>query len=198
MQRERATQWRWRLLLIGVLWLAFALRLYRLDFQELRGDESFGYFFSLRTLPDIVRSTFDLLEPHPVASYFLQHFWFMLSGTSEFAMRFSGVCWSTLTVALLYRLARRLDFSQTSAALTAFLLAISPYAIWHSQDARMYNMSMALSLATLWLGLEWLKEQRLRVGLGFVLAALLALHTHYYTIYILLAFYLFLIFFNPF
>ena len=57
MQRERAIQWRWRLLLIGVLWLAFALRLYRLDFQELRGDESFGYFFSLRTLPDIVRST---------------------------------------------------------------------------------------------------------------------------------------------
>ena len=59
----------------------------------------------------------------------------------------------------------------------------------------MYNMSMALSLAALWLGLEWLKEQRLRVGLGFVLAALLALHTHYYTIYILLAFYLFLILF---
>ena len=33
--------------LLAVILIGFALRLFRLAFRELRGDESFGYFFSL-------------------------------------------------------------------------------------------------------------------------------------------------------
>src|SRR3954453_20981416 len=71
--------------------LAFALRVYRLDYQELRGDEAFGYFFSLRSFGDIVQSTIALKEPHPVASYFLEHVWLDWAGHSEFALRFINV-----------------------------------------------------------------------------------------------------------
>ena len=37
-----------RLLLLVIILLGWGLRLWRLDDQELRGDEVFGYFFSLR------------------------------------------------------------------------------------------------------------------------------------------------------
>ncbi|MEZ4620327.1 MAG: hypothetical protein R2867_33145 [Caldilineaceae bacterium] len=67
-------------------------------YQELRGDEAFGYFFSLRTLPDIVQTTIALQEPHPVASYYLQHGWLAWTGAQgggqgEFALRFPGLVW---------------------------------------------------------------------------------------------------------
>jgi len=130
-----------------LLLLAFALRVFRLDFQELRGDEAFGYFFSLRSYDDIIATTLALREPHPVGSYFLQHIWLGWAGHSEFALRFVSVWFGVLAVALLYRLARRLELSPSTASVAALLLAASPYAVWHSQDARMYSILLALTLA---------------------------------------------------
>ena len=68
-------QLNYRTITIAILLLAFTLRCARLDYQELRGDEAFGYFFSLPALNEIVGQTLDLSEPHPVASYWLQHLW---------------------------------------------------------------------------------------------------------------------------
>ena len=65
-QRQRAA-------ILAAILTGFALRIFRLDFQELRGDETFGYFFSLQPFHAIVEQTLALSEPHPVGSYFLQH-----------------------------------------------------------------------------------------------------------------------------
>jgi len=175
-----------RLSLLTLLLLAFALRLYRLDFQELRGDEAFGYFFSLRTLPDILQATIELQEPHPVASYNLQHFWLRWAGHSEFALRFSAAWFGLLAVALLYALGRQL-IAPAGARVALFLLALSPYAIWHSQDARMYSMSLALTTASTWLMVLWLQRQRRWLMAGYLFSSLLALHTHYFAAFVLVA-----------
>jgi len=166
---------------------AFAARTFRLGYQELRGDEALGRLFSLEPFDQIVRSTIALREPHPVASYFLQKAWFGLAGHSEFALRFLSVWFGVLAVALLYRLGRRLELGRRVAALAAGLLALSPYAIWHSQDARMYSMSLALTLASTLLMLEALARRRRIWWAGYVAAAFLALHTHYYAAYVIAA-----------
>ena len=171
----------------AILLLAFALRLFRLDFQELRGDEAFGYFFSLRAYDDIIASTLSLHEPHPVGSYFLQHIWLGWAGHSEFALRFVSVWFGVLTVALLYRLARRLELTLATASVGALLLAVSPYAIWHSQDARMYSILLALTLASTWLMAEALQRGRWQVWFLYVAVSWLALHTHYFAIFVLAA-----------
>ena len=172
----------------AVVLMAFALRVFRLGYQELRGDETFGFFFSQHSLAEIIRSTLSLREPHPVASYFLEKAWFGLAGHSEFALRFVSVWFGVLAVALLYRLGRRLGFGTLTATLAAALMAVSPYAIWHSQDARMYALSLALTLASTWLALELLRSGgRLRYGLVYVLVSWLALQTHYFAVFVLLA-----------
>jgi len=158
-----------------------------LDFQELRGDEAFGYFFSLRPLDELVPATVALKEPHPVASYFVQHVWLAWAGHSEFALRFLNVWFGTLAVALLYRLGRRLELASPACYVATFLFAISPYAIWHSQDARMYSMSLALTLASTWLAVEWLPKQRWPQAVAYVAVSWLALHTHYFSVFVLLA-----------
>ncbi|MEZ4767828.1 MAG: glycosyltransferase family 39 protein [Caldilineales bacterium] len=174
--------------IMGVVVLAaFALRMFHLGNQELRGDEAFGYFFSLNSLSEIVRSTIALREPHPVASYFLQHVWLALAGHSEVALRFSNVWFGVLAVALLYRLGRRLGLGAATAALAAALMAASPYAIWHSQDARMYAISLALTTASTWLALEVVHRRRPRWLVAYVLVTWLALQTHYFAVFIVVA-----------
>ena len=170
---------------LAIFLLAFALRLFCLDFQELRGDEAFGYFFSLRPYDDIIAATLALREPHPVGSYFLQHIWLEWAGHSEFALRFVSVWFGVLAVALLWRLARRLELSPATASAGALLMAISPYAIWHSQDARMYSILLALTLASTWLMVEALQRGRWPVWFLYVAVSWLALHTHYFAIFVL-------------
>jgi hypothetical protein len=176
-----------RALALGILLLAFALRAARLGYQELRGDEAFGYFFALRSYSDIVRATLELREPHPVASYFVQHAWLGWAGHSEFALRFLGVCWGVLAVALLLRLARTLEFAPAALLTAGLLLAVSPYAVWHAQDARMYSMSLALTVAAVWLALEALQRRRWPWIAAYVAVAWLALHTHYFAAFVLAA-----------
>lgn len=63
-----------RLPVIGIVLLAFALRTCQLGHQELRGDEAFGYFFSLQSISEIIEQTIKLAEPHPIGSYVVLHF----------------------------------------------------------------------------------------------------------------------------
>ncbi|MBX3015837.1 MAG: glycosyltransferase family 39 protein [Caldilineaceae bacterium] len=179
--------------LLLILLLGWGLRLGWLDFQELRGDEVFGYFFSLRPMADMVQATVDLQEPHPIASYLVQQQWLGWAGHSEFALRFVSVWFGMLAVVLLWSLARALGLMPKTALVATLLLAINPYAIWHSQDARMYSMSLALTLASTWCMIAWRQRQRTPWAVAYVLISWLALHTHYFTVFVLLAQNLFII-----
>lgn len=174
-----------RLGALAILLLAFGLRVHWLDVQELRGDEAFGYFFVQRDYAEIVAATIELQEPHPVASYFVLKPWLAVAGDREVALRFPPAWFGVLAVALLLRLAQRIGLPRGPALLAMLLLALSPYALWHAQDARMYSMSLALTTATVWLGIETLQRQRVTWGLAYVATAWLALHTHYYAFFVL-------------
>lgn len=176
-----------QLALLAILLLAFALRTANLGGQELRGDESFGYFFMQQGYREIIDATVRLNEPHPVASYFVQKAWMRASGTSEYSLRFVGVSFSTLAVALFVRLSRRINLRTPAMLAGALLFAASPYAVWHAQDARMYSMSMALGIAATWLAIEALARRRWQWIAAYILVALLALHTHYFVAYLLVA-----------
>ena len=182
-----------RVAALAIVLLAFGLRVAGLGQQELRGDEAFGYFFAQRDYAEIIDATIELQEPHPVASYFVQRAWLGVAGDSELALRFPPAWFGVLAVALLLRLAMRLGFRRGPALLAMALLAISPYAIWHAQDARMYSMSLALTIAAVWLGIETLQRQRVAWGLAYTAAAWVALHTHYYAVFVLVALNLFVL-----
>jgi 4-amino-4-deoxy-L-arabinose transferase-like glycosyltransferase len=189
--RSPRTSWltpaRVRLAMAALILFAFFLRVYRLDHQELRGDEAFGYFFLQRNFSGMVEATIDLKEPHPVGSYYVLKSWLAVAGDSEFALRFASVWFSVLAVALTGRLAQRLGFRRIPVLVATALMAVSPYVIWHAQDARMYSMSLALTTAAVWLGVEAMQRQRAAWGLAYAGVAWLALHTHYYAGFVLAA-----------
>ncbi len=176
-----------RLALILVLGLAFALRVQQLGAQELRGDEAFSYFFVQQPVTGILEQTLTLGEPHPLGSYLLLKAWMPLAGETEFALRFPSLWFGVLAVALIWGLARALGLSPPVAGTSALLLAVNPHAVWHSQDARMYAMSLAFSLASTWAAWLLWTRPRARALLAYLGATGLALHTHYYTGLVVLA-----------
>lgn len=167
-----------RPILLLILLLAFGLRVAYLDGQSLWSDE----FLSL----DRSRVAFgDLLGQLPVEHVPLYFWslraWTLIAGDTDFALRFVSVVWSTLAVALLYRLAARLA-APAVAVLAAFLLAINPLQVWYAQEARMYAMLVGLSLIAL-LGLDIALTSprgRVRGASLYVAASLAAMYAQYY------------------
>ena len=177
---------RTRLPFIIITWTAFALRLHRVTVQELRGDEAFSYFFSRTSLPEIIRATLRLGEPHPVGSYVLLKAWMGVAGDSVLSLRFPSIWCGTLAVVLLYALMRGMRLRE-AALPAAGLMALSPYALWHSQDARMYSCALMLTLLSTQLLLRWIRTPSRSVEIAYVLITWLGLHMHYYAIFVVLA-----------
>jgi hypothetical protein len=137
--------------LLLITFLAFALRLLRLDFQPLWGDEGWSLYFATLDLPHMLALTAE--DIHPPFYYALLHLWIGLAGSTPVAVRLFSVGVGTLTVPLLFLVGRRL-FGPSPAALAAFILALAPFHVYYSQEVRMYGLVTLLGLASTYLALR--------------------------------------------
>ena len=124
-------------ILILLLLTAFALRLYRLDHQEIWGDEAHSAYVA--SLP-LLSAVSPRMETNPPLYHLLLYFWVKLTGSSVFALRFLSLVLGVLTVPLVYHLAR-LTFGEPVGLLAALLCAISPFMVYYSQEVRMYALA---------------------------------------------------------
>ncbi len=138
--------WSWWGALLLLLALAWGLRLYRLDGQSFWYDEGYAvYVAGLRPAEALLWSSRDVVPP--LHTYLLS-LWLPLSGWTEFGARFLSVWMGTLAVAAVVRLGSDLC-SRWIGWGGGLLAALSPFYVWHSQDARMYATQAALGfLAT--------------------------------------------------
>jgi len=179
---------RWLLTLITLL--AFALRILRLDFQPLWWDEGYSVFFATRDFGTMIERT--AIDIHPPLYYAILQLWLNLFGTSDVALRLLSVVIGTATIPLLYILARKLFTDHRIALVAAFLLAISPFHIYYSQEVRMYGLVTLLGLASIYLCVQLLAmtpgtRASASSAFFFILITTAALYTQYYAAFILSA-----------
>jgi mannosyltransferase len=122
---------------------AAALGLYQLGEPSLWVDEAFTW-----------RSTTDqaprLAEELHALYYLALKPWVAIAGTSEVALRLPSVVFAVLATVLLYGLTRRL-FDEATALVAALLLAVNPFMVQWSQQARSYTLLLCLVIASTWL-----------------------------------------------
>jgi len=135
-------------LLLAILLLAAGLRFYRLDVQSFWNDEGNSARIAERTLDLILEGAAG--DIHPPGYYLLLHYWRGLFGESEFALRALSALAGLTLVAFTYLLGRHL-FGESVGLIGAFLGSISPFAIYYSQEARMYALLAALSAVSTYL-----------------------------------------------
>jgi mannosyltransferase len=137
-----------------VVWVAFGLRLYRLEAHSLWSDEGISILRSTRPLADLLAT----MPVEQLPGYFvLLHFWLGVAGTSDFTVRFFSVWPGVLAVALVYRLGVDLarpdatsDWARGAGLFGALLLAVNPFQVWYAQEARTYSWLVASALLATW------------------------------------------------
>ena len=164
--------------------LAFALRVAGMQRQDLWGDEAFSVRFSAQALPQIVRPG---VETHPPLYHALLHYWMAAAGDRPLAVRFLSVLSGTLLVATCCNLGRR--FSPRPVGITtAAVASVSAFGIYYSQEVRMDALAALLcALATLLVLRLHARPRHTGRLWAWLLAATLALFTHYYCALVWLA-----------
>jgi uncharacterized membrane protein len=155
-----------------------ALRLFHLDAQSVWYDEAFSVAHSVRPLAEL----FEILISdvvHPPLHYLVLHGWFLIAGFGAMQARLVSVIFGTLSIPLLFLLARRFTDSATSLV-AAFLLAISQIGVYYSQEARPYAQTQFLSLLAALAFLSFLQKPNFRRSISFAAASAALLYTHYY------------------
>ncbi len=163
------------LILVAVLCGAALLRFYRLDAQSFWNDEGNSARIAERSLNLIVEGAAG--DIHPPGYYLLLHAWRRLFGQSEFALRLLSVVASLALVVLTCLLGCRL-FGRPVGLIAASLSAFSPFAVYYSQEARMYALLGALSAASTYVAYRTLSELDSGAGGGKRVSRVLHLVTY--------------------
>lgn len=171
------------LAVVGLLLAAYALRVYRLDAQDIWGDEAWSFVVSGGDLRDLW-----LAEANPPVYHLLLYLVRPLWGSSPFALRYLSVVGGLLAVALTGRLGqtaggRRLGLAALLAA------GSSAFLVYYAQEARMYGPALVGAAGSTWLALRLLQHPGpapRRLWAGYILFSLLGLFSHYYMLAVLL------------
>lgn len=183
------------LLLAGACLGALALRMYQLAAPALRWDE--GWTVAHGTLPwsEVVRIA--ALEWHPPLFYLLYKLWQSLVGVSAFAARYLAVLAGVLTVPLTYVAATAWTSDRRVASIAAFCNAALPLLVYYGQVNRMYAWTPLGVLLAAWALLRATERRTWAWAIGAGIATALALYLLYYTIWPLLALYLYVLLARP-
>jgi len=132
-----------RLAAAGLLLLAFALRVCRLNGQSFWFDESGSVVESRLPLGDVIAQ--HLGGDHPPGYFLRLRLWMRLAGESDYAVRFASVVAGTASLALLWRLGRRVAGREVAILALASATA-SSFGLYYGQEARSYALLGALTL----------------------------------------------------
>ncbi|MCK4546895.1 MAG: glycosyltransferase family 39 protein [Candidatus Eisenbacteria sp.] len=136
LKRPRREAFPWAV--AGLIVIGLALRLYRLGSQSLWIDEVLtfgdaGLIYQEHTfLGSLLRNLHG-----PLYSLVFYGTW-QLSGLNEFWLRFPSAVAGTVTLGAMYALASAV-YDRHTAWWAVLLLALSPFHIWYSQEARNYS-----------------------------------------------------------
>jgi predicted membrane-bound mannosyltransferase len=162
---------RWSIVLITVL--ALTLRLIQLGTESICFDEEFSIRMAMvplgELLPKIRHEDFN-----PPLYYLILHGWMRWFGDSEWILRlFSALC-GILSIPVAYRLGKDL-LGKTVSLWATFLMAISVYHIYFSQQIRGYTLFALLTWISMILFFRLLESPSYQIVLGYCGVTLLAL-----------------------
>ncbi len=159
------------------LGLAWALRLWSLDGQSLWRDEVDSVRFATQPLAALLRMFVTPGHNGPLY-YLLLRPWALFFGHVDFALRYTAAWGGLLVLPLAYVVFRRW-IGRGPARLTVLLLAASPYAIWYSQELRMYAWILALVLAATWCWQRALWDGEVRYWVPYVGLIAAGIYMHF-------------------
>lgn len=177
-----------------IIIIALAARFLFLGKQSLWMDEAYTVWCTAHPISIILQMLHS--DQHPPFFYLFTHLW-MVGGHGEFFLRIPSALWGTATAVTLYFFGGNL-FSRRIGFWTALLWASAFIALEHETQVRMYAMATMFSTLSSFYFWKSFKSGNRLDWLLYFLSAGLAIYTHYYCGFVLLAQILFLLSFGSF
>ena len=180
-------------LLLIILSLGLGLRLYQLDKYPLWYDEASAAIeergLSELPLPSEFLNSKTCLERQDYL--FLYHhgfvyYWKKIFGTNDFILKLSSVFWGILGIIIFYFLSQLL-YNKKVAIFSTFLLSISSFHIYYSQELRPYAAACFFTLLSFYALLKIIKEKNNNYWTLYILANVFNIYCHYMMLIILLS-----------
>jgi 4-amino-4-deoxy-L-arabinose transferase-like glycosyltransferase len=160
-------------LLIGAL-----LRILPLEARDFWYDEAFTGILIRMPFPEMMTSI--IHDVHPPVYYWVLKIWSMIFGSGIVALRmFSVTCGVGTIAAAFFTLKSWYKASAAPAMIAALILAIDPFFVNYSQEARMYAFFGLLIIGSTSLLIHAWKVKTQRARILFGLSLLMLCLTHY-------------------
>jgi mannosyltransferase len=161
--------------------LGGVLRFATLDRQSFWLDELVTVSLVRRNFGDMVHAI-PHSEATPYLYYVLAWPWARLFGSGEVGLRSLSALAGTATVVAAYGAGASL-VSRRVGLIACALVAVNPFLLWYSQEARAYALVTLFVAVGLWLFGRTLAGER-RALTGWALLSALALATHYFAVFV--------------
>ncbi len=162
--------------LIGII-----LRISGLQIQSLSMDEVTEIHIAGLPLLQIIFKK----DGFPPLYHLLLSAWMGRFHVAESA-RWLSVIFGCLTIPVIYKLGCLLGKKNSIGLWSAFLLAVSPYHIWYSQEARAYALFYLVAALALYFFFKAMDDNRRRHWLLFSICGVTGIYSHYYFIVLLI------------
>jgi hypothetical protein len=161
----------------------------------LRWDEGWTIAHGNLPWPEVIRIA--ALEWHPPLFYIFYKVWQSLLTVNILTARYPAVLAGVLTVPLTYVAARAWVSDRQVALIAAFCGAALPLLVYYGQVNRMYAWTPVGVLLAAWTLLRATRRATWTAGIGAGVATAVALYLLYYTVWPLLALYLYVLLTQP-
>lgn len=161
------------IILLSVMLLGAILRLYGLAAKPLWYDETGFIAHALKDLGFMLHSVANYKIPYII----LLKVWIAAFGIGAFATRILSALLGIASILLVYRLGKSL-FNTGIALIASFLLSISCFHIYHSQQVKHYSFLVFLVLLSFIYFIDFLKRKKSSVLMVNLLLNILIVCTH--------------------
>jgi mannosyltransferase len=172
------------IILSALFILGLSLRIFELARKPLWLDEASTYFMTNQAnVMDVWTAAFN---DHHAPLHFIV-IWVVKSfGENEFWLRLPSVIAGALTILVVFLLAKELA-DEEAGLIAAALIAVSPYHILYSQEARMYGMAILFVSLAMYTFFRAIRTRSLIDWIWFGGSCALAFYTHFYTSFAIIA-----------
>lgn len=170
--------------LIFILLISLFLRIYNLNKHDFWYDEATSLITAKNIAPQTLMDYGKIFTEPPLFCFLLK-LWIILS-KNESLFRLFPLIFGLLSVVPIYFVGKAL-FNKKVGLISAFLLTISPFHIYYSQELKGYTLITFLSLLSVYFLIRILKENKLWSWMWFIVFTVLCLYTHNMSLLLLLA-----------
>ena len=167
----------------SILMVGTVLRLCKWNGYSFWHDEILWLMVSRKHLMVTLKENIYLLKPplFKVLVYIWTYF-----GQDEFTLRLLPSIFGILSIIAIYKMGEVL-FDKKVGLIAAFIIAISPFHIYYSQELTDYSLTMFLALCSMYYFVNSLEKNNIYSWINFIVFTTLSLYANYISVFLLAA-----------